>query len=325
MTEITEEIILPAVGVEYNGWRLDKFLVRLTPEMSRARLQQLIKQGCVFCNGAEVTDVAGKIHTGEIYKITVPEPENAVPEPENIPLEVVYEDNDLLVVNKPAGMTVHPAPGAYHGTLVNALLYHCQGKLSGIGGVKRPGIVHRIDKDTSGLLVVAKNDVAHRDLTKQFTVHSIERTYWTFVYGVPNPLSGTIEGNIGRSPYDRKKMALVKKGGKSAITHYKALKTCGKTAALIQCNLETGRTHQIRVHLSSIGCNLIGDQLYVKAKKTALSGVTPEIKEFINTFPRQALHAKTLGFSHPITKKWLQFTSDLPEDLQKLAEVLELN
>lgn len=325
MIEIAEEIILPAVGAEYNGWRLDKFLVRLTPDMSRAHLQQLIKQGCVFCNDVEVIDVACKIHVGDIYKITVPEPENAIPEPENIPLDIIYEDDDLLVVNKSSGMTVHPAPGAYHRTLVNALLYHCQGKLSGIGGVKRPGIVHRIDKDTSGLLVVAKNDVAHRSLTEQFTVHSIERTYWAFVYGVPNPLNGTIEGNIGRSPYDRKKMALVTKGGKNAITHYKTLKACGRTAALVQCNLETGRTHQIRVHLSSLGCNLIGDQLYVKAKKTSLIGVSSEIKEFINTFPRQALHAKTLGFSHPVTKKWLQFTSDLPEDLQELAKVLDIN
>ena len=325
MTEIKEEIILPAVMGEYNGWRLDKFLVRVLPDMSRARLQQLIKQNCVMCRGGVVEDVSCKIHTGEIYQIKIPEPEDAVPKAEDIPLDIVYEDDDLLVVNKTAGMTVHPAPGAYQGTLVNALLYHCQGKLSGIGGVKRPGIVHRIDKDTSGLLVVAKNDVAHRALTEQFTVHSIERTYLAFVYGVPSPMNGVIEGNIGRSPYDRKKMALVAKGGKSAITHYQTIRMCGRVAALVKCNLETGRTHQIRVHLSSIGCHLIGDQLYVKAKKTSLSGVSEVVKSYINTFPRQALHAQTLGFIHPRTKNWLQFTSDLPEDLQQLSEVLGFN
>ena len=325
MTEIAEEITLPVVETAYNGWRLDKFLVRLLPDMSRARLQQLIKQSCVCCNGLVVSDVSCKIHTGEVYQIAVPEPEDAVPEPEDIPLNIVYEDDDLLVVNKPAGMTVHPAPGAYHGTLVHALLFHCQGRLSGIGGVKRPGIVHRIDKDTSGLLVVAKNDMTHRALTEQFSVHSIERTYLAFVYGVPSPISGTIEGNIGRSPYDRKKMALVVKGGKPAVTHYQTMSVCGRTAALVKCNLETGRTHQIRVHLSSIGCNLIGDQLYVKAKKTALCGVSEAVKNYVNTFPRQALHAQTLGFIHSKTKEWLQFTSDLPRDLQDLVEVLGLN
>lgn len=325
MSEIEDKIVVPPVAPEYNGWRLDKFLGRVVPDMSRARLQQLIKQGCVVCGERGVEDSALKVHSGEVYEITVPEPEDAVPQPEDIPLTIVYEDGDLLVVNKPAGMTVHPAPGATHGTLVNALLYHCQGKLSGIGGVKRPGIVHRIDKDTSGLLVVAKNDVAHRYLTEQFSVHSIERTYLAFVYGVPQPLSGQVNGNIGRSPYDRKKMAILPHGGKAAVTHYQTLKMCGRVASLVECRLETGRTHQIRVHLSSIGCNLIGDQLYVKAKKTSLTGVSAEVKEVINHFPRQALHAQTLGFIHPRTKQFLHFTSELPDDLQYLAGVLGMN
>lgn len=322
MTDIDCIIDVPAVPAENNGWRLDKFLVRVMPDMSRARLQQLIKQECVVCEGKPVTDSAVKVHSGEVYQVFVPEPEDAVPEPEDIPLNIIYEDDDLLVVNKPAGMTVHPAPGAYHGTLVNALLFYCQGKLSGIGGVKRPGIVHRIDKDTSGLLVVAKNDITHRGLTEQFSVHSIERTYLAFVYGVPQPMNGTVEGNIGRSPYDRKKMAIVTKGGKPAVTHYQTLKVCGRAASLIQCRLETGRTHQIRVHLASLGCHLIGDQLYVKSKKSSISGISDELKEYINTFPRQALHAQTLGFVHPKTKKFLQFTSELPEDLQNLASRL---
>ena len=322
MDDDSEIITVPEVESAHNGWRLDKYLARVVPELSRARLQQLIKLGCVSLKGDMLTDGAVKIHSGDAYQIVIPPPEDANPEPEDIALDVVYEDEDLIVINKPAGMTVHPAPGAYHGTLVNALLYHCQGNLSGIGGVNRPGIVHRIDKDTSGLLVVAKNDVIHRGLTEQFTVHSIERTYWAFVYGVLEPMNGTIDAPIGRSPYDRKKMAIVGHGGKSAVTHYQTLKMCGRTASLVQCHLETGRTHQIRVHLSSKGCNLIGDQLYVKNKKSLVTGVSAEVKEYINTFPRQALHAQTLGFEHPRTQKWMQFASSLPADLQDLAEIL---
>ena len=320
-----DKLVLPEVTNEYNGWRLDKLLARLAPDISRARLQALIRQECVFCGDDARMDSAYKVHKGEIYTILLPEPEDAEPEPENIPLDIVYEDDDLLVVNKPAGMTVHPAPGAYHGTLVHALLFHCRGKLSGIGGVKRPGIVHRIDKDTSGLLVVAKNDATHRALTEQFSVHSIERTYWAFVYGVPNPLNGTIDADIGRSPYDRKKMAIVKRNGKPAITHYQTVRVCGRAASLIKCNLETGRTHQIRVHLSSLGCHLIGDKVYEKSKKTSLIGISAEVKEFINNFPRQALHAKTLGFVHPKSGEFMQFDTQLPEDLQILSEKLGLN
>jgi 23S rRNA pseudouridine1911/1915/1917 synthase len=325
MVEDFEIIDVEEVDAAYNGWRLDKYLAKVCSDISRARLQQLIKQECVSKNAEIVSDISLKIHKGDVFKIMIPPPEDANPEPENIPLEVVYEDDDLLVINKPAGMTVHPAPGAYRGTLVNALLFHCKDKLSGIGGVKRPGIVHRIDKDTSGLLVVAKNDLTHKDLTQQFSVHSIERTYFAFVYGVPNPMDGIVNAPIGRSPYDRKKMAIVSKGGKSAVTHYKTLKLCGKTASLIQCNLETGRTHQIRVHLSSLGCNLIGDQLYVKNKKSLVSGVDSEVKDYINNFPRQALHAKTLGFIHPRTKTFMQFDSILPKDLQELSIKLHLN
>jgi 23S rRNA pseudouridine1911/1915/1917 synthase len=304
--------------------RLDKFLAERLPEMSRAQIQRLITSGCVEADDVLIVDNAHKVKAGDVFQVTVPPAAEAEPEPEEIPLEIVYEDDDLLVVNKPAGMTVHPAAGAYSGTLVNALLFHCRDKLSGIGGVKRPGIVHRIDKETSGLLVVAKNDLAHKNLSEQFAAHSIERTYLAIVYGVPQPLNGTIEGNIGRSASDRKKMALVASGGKSAVTHYQTLQAFGRAVALVQCRLETGRTHQIRVHLSSRGHALVGDKVYVKSKKTELMLPEP-LKSEVNHFARQALHAKSLGFEHPRSGQWLQFDSQLPADMQNLLALLADN
>lgn len=306
------------------GLRLDKFLAVETAALegfSRSRLQKLIKDGFVTLEDNEMTDCAYKIRTGDVFQIQIPDPAEAEPLPENIKLDIVYEDSDLLVVNKPAGMTVHPAPGAHFGTLVNALLYHCGDELSGIGGVKRPGIVHRIDKETSGLLVVAKNDMAHQNLSAQFFEHSIERTYYACVYSRPSPLQGRIEANIGRSKFDRKKMAQLESGGKSAVTHYKTLQTFGHYAALVQCNLETGRTHQIRVHMAGIGCHLIGDKLYVKSGKTSLGIPTP-IKEYVLNFPRQALHAATLGFIHPRSGEKLSFNAPFPDDFQQLLNKL---
>lgn len=324
MNDIQNEIFLsPAVASEQKGMRLDKFLSSVFPELSRSRLQKLIETENVSCDDDIIADNSFKVRPDDVYQVIVPEAADADPQPENIALDIVYEDGDLLVVNKPAGMTVHPAPGAYSGTLVNALLYHCRDNLSGIGGVKRPGIVHRIDKDTSGLLVVAKNDLAHHGLSEQFFEHSIERTYFAVVYGRPNPSCGTIEGNIGRSPYDRKKMALVERGGKRAVTHYKTLESFREAASLVQCNLETGRTHQIRVHMASIGCNLIGDQVYVKSKKTTLRGIGDNLKFYINNFPRQALHAASLGFIHPRSGKKLDFFADMPSDLQELTARLQ--
>lgn len=307
------------------GMRLDRFLSASLPELSRSRLQKLIADGYVSLDDDIVGDKDFKVHVGDAFTVIVPPPAEADPEPENIALDIVYEDDDLIVVNKPAGMTVHPAPGAYHGTLVNALLYHCQDKLSGVGGVKRPGIVHRIDKDTSGLLVVAKNDLAHQGLAEQFFVHSIERTYYAVVYGLPQPLKGTIDKNIARSRFDRKKMAAVESGGKTAVTHYECLKTNNGAVSLIKCNLETGRTHQIRVHMSSIGCNLVGDQTYVKSGKTQIKGLDQEVKNFVNAFPRQALHAASLGFVHPRTKKLVHFEVDFPDDLHLLLNTCSLN
>lgn len=304
--------------------RLDKFLAKSLPNFSRSQLQRLIAEGYVLLDDIIVSDNSYKVKAGDVFQVSVPPAAEAEPIAEDIPLDIVYEDADLLVVNKPAGMTVHPAAGVSRGTLVNALLYHCKDSLSGIGGVKRPGIVHRIDRETSGLLVVAKNDIAHRFLSEQFAEHSIERTYLAVVYGVPAPLNGCIEGNIGRSPADRKKMAIVTNGGKPAVTHYKTMQVFKNAASLVQCNLETGRTHQIRVHLTSVGNALIGDKVYVKNRKTAVN-LPQNLKNYVNDFPRQALHAKSLGFIHPTTKKFMQFDSSLPSDmaelLQKLADV----
>ncbi len=311
------------VNKEYKGLRIDKFLTLSFPEMSRSQIQRLIKSGNVSCDDDIIADNSFKVRVDDSYQVFVPEAVDADPEPENIPLEIVYEDEDIIIVNKPAGMTVHPAPGSPNGTLVNALLYHCRDRLSGVGGVKRPGIVHRIDKDTSGLLVVAKNDMAHRHLSEQFFEHSIERTYFALVYGLPNPPAGRIEANIGRSPYDRKKMAIVQTGGKAAVTNYKTIENFKNCAALVQCNLETGRTHQIRVHMSSLGCNLIGDQLYVKSKKTLAKGIDQDIKKYVNDFPRQALHATTLGFKHPRSNEFVSFSSEFPDDFKQLLGCLK--
>lgn len=304
------------------GLRIDKFISEDVSDLSRAQVQRLIDGGFVFADEESITDKSFKTRLGDVYQVCLPAPTDAVPAAEDIPLEILYEDDDLIVVNKPAGMTVHPAAGAYSGTLVNALLFHCKDSLSGIGGVARPGIVHRIDRNTSGILVVAKNDLAHRGLAEQFFNHSIERTYYAVVYGVLAPLNGVIEGNIARSPYDRKKMALVQTGGKSAITHYETVENYRNAASLVKCNLETGRTHQIRVHLSSKGCNLVGDDVYVKAKKTSLCLPEP-LKGYVNTFPRQALHACSLGFIHPITKKEMNFYADFPADMKELISRLQ--
>lgn len=314
-TPMTEGL-LTTPAVENETGRLDKFLVACFPDYSRNQLIHLIESGAVQVVGQPGRKLAAdsKILPGDIYTIIPPEPVEADPEPENIPLDIVYEDEDLLVVNKPAGLVVHPGAGNWTGTLVNALLYHCGTSLSGINGVRRPGIVHRIDKDTSGLLVVAKNDKAHVGLAKQFEVHSIQRTYDAFVWGLM-PDSGRIEGNIGRSSTNRQKMALVTRGGKSAITHFERVDAYGITASHIKCHLETGRTHQIRVHMTSIKHPLIGDDLYGKAPKG--------VPENLRTFPRQALHAGLLGFIHPITQKQLIFEVPLPADLKNLQSELQ--
>ena len=298
------------------GWRLDRALAAALPTLSRERLKALIRNGALERSGAAVRDPATKVRGDELFDLAVPEPEPARNEPQDIPLKIVFEDEHLLVVDKPAGLVVHPAAGNRDGTLVNALLHHCAGKLSGIGGVARPGIVHRIDKDTSGLLVVAKTDVAHEGLAKQFAVHSIDRRYVAIVSGVPKAIEGTIDAPLARSAANRKKIAIVEGSrGKRAVTHWKRLSVL-KDAALVECRLETGRTHQVRVHMTSIGHPLIGDPVYGRSVRTH-GKILKELQ-----FHRQALHAAELGFTHPVTKGKLSFSSAMPPDMQELFNAL---
>lgn len=318
-----------SVSEDETGSRLDKLLSGHMPDLSRSRIQTLIKDGCVVRVSPEIERTikapSSAVKPGEKYRLQVPEPVDATPQAENIPLSIVFEDEHLVVVNKPAGMVVHPAPGSPEGTLVNALLHHCKGSLSGIGGVIRPGIVHRIDKDTSGLLVVAKHDKAHTGLAEQFAAHTVERRYRAVCKGQPSPPDGRIEGNIGRNVTDRKKMAVVKSGGKPAVTHYRTLdgyQRGGKAiAAHIECRLETGRTHQVRVHMMHIGHPLIGDPLY--ARSSVPSFVKGDARAVLAGFDRQALHAKSLGFNHPITGQAFKFDSDPPYDFSRLLAGLE--
>jgi len=321
LAESPGETTLATVTPEFAGERIDKTLAALLPELSRARLQALIAAGQVSRDGAPVTDASAKAQAGD-YAVLVPPPEPAEPAPEPIPLSVLYEDAYLIVLDKPAGMAVHPAPGSERGTLVNALLAHCGDSLSGIGGVARPGIVHRIDKETSGVIVAAKTDAAHQGLSALFAAHDIERVYVALTRGAPRARRGTIEGAIGRSPHDRKKMALVKSGGRAAITHYRVETLFGPEAkplaARLACRLETGRTHQIRVHLASQGCPCLGDPLYGSGPPA--EPVRRAIAEA--GLARQALHAAVLGFVHPITGETLRFESPLPPDMAKLQGLL---
>ena len=303
------------------GGRLDKALAAALPELSRARIQALIAEGRLSRGGAPVTDGSAKAAAGD-YRLEIPPPVAAEPRAEDIPLAVLFEDRHLIVIDKPAGMAMHPAPGSETSTLVNALLHRCGDSLSGIGGVARPGIVHRIDKDTSGVVVVAKSDAAHQGLSALFAAHDIERVYVALTRGAPSPIKGTIEGAIARSAADRKKMALVKTGGRHAITHYTVVRVFGPQekplAARVACRLETGRTHQIRVHLASKGAPCLGDPTYGSGSPS--QPVRAAITEAGLT--RQALHAAILGFGHPITGETLRFESPLPADMARLEVLL---
>jgi 23S rRNA pseudouridine1911/1915/1917 synthase len=298
------------------GWRLDRALAATVPTLSRERLKTLIRSGAVQARGQAVRDPSTKVRGDETLSVAVPEPRPAHNVPQDIPLEIVFEDEHLLIVDKPAGLVVHPAAGNADGTLVNALLHHCAGQLSGIGGVARPGIVHRIDKDTSGLLLVAKTDVAHEGLAKQFAAHSIDRRYRAIVSGVPKASHGMVDAPLARSATNRKKIAIVEgQRGKRAVTHWKRLDVL-RDAALVECRLETGRTHQVRVHMASIGHPLIGDPVYGRPGKTH----SKLLKEL--GFHRQALHAAELGFTHPVTGRRLSFSSAMPPDMQELFNAL---
>jgi len=298
------------------GWRLDRALAAAVPTLSRERLKALIRSGAVETAGHAIRDPATKVRGDENLSVAVPEPTAAHNAPQDIPLTVVFEDEHLLVVDKPAGLVVHPAAGNLDGTLVNALLHHCAGQLSGIGGVARPGIVHRIDKDTSGLLVVAKTDVAHEGLARQFAAHSIDRRYLAIVSGVPKASHGIVDAPLARSATNRKKIAIVEgKRGKRAVTHWRRLEVL-RDAALVECRLETGRTHQVRVHMASLGHPLVGDPVYGRSGKTH----GKLLKEL--GFHRQALHAAELGFTHPVTRSRLSFSSPMPPDMQELFNAL---
>ncbi len=299
-----------------SGQRLDRALADASG-LSRERIKALLGEGRITLGGRAVEQASLKPAAGTAFAIAVPAAAPASAEAQDIALTIVYEDDDLIVIDKPAGLVVHPAAGNLDGTLVNALLHHCRGQLSGIGGVARPGIVHRIDKDTSGLLVVAKHDAAHEGLARQFADHSIERAYLAVTAGVPSPLAGTVRGAIARSSINRKKMALVEDGrGKHAVTHYKVLEPLGSSAAVVECRLETGRTHQVRVHLSSIGHPLLGDPVYGRSPPR----LRPLLTEL--AFRRQALHAAVLGFVHPISGNQMHFASELPHDFRELRDAL---
>lgn len=315
------EVRLVEVPEDAAGERIDKVLAGLVPDLSRARLQALIAEGRVAFDGVPVTDGKARARAGA-YAVEVPPPEPAEPSPEPIPLRVLYEDAHLIVVDKPPGLAMHPAPGSERGTLVNALLHHCGDSLSGIGGVARPGIVHRIDKETSGVVVAAKTDAAHQGLSALFAAHDIERAYVALTRGAPSPIRGTIEGAIARSTHDRKKMALVKTGGRHAVTHYVVERAFGPQerplAARVACRLETGRTHQIRVHLASRGTPCLGDPTYGSGPPA--EAVRAAMREA--GLRRQALHAAVLGFRHPVTGEDLRFESPLPADMAALERRL---
>lgn len=309
---IIEATIPPAA----HGWRLDRALADAVPTLSRERLKVLIASGAVSRCGSLTRDPAVKAAAGDVFAVAVPDPVPAHNEAQAIPLMVAYEDEHLIVIDKPAGLVVHPAAGNLDGTLVNALLHHCGGSLSGIGGVARPGIVHRIDKDTSGLMVAAKTDRAHEGLARQFAAHSIDRRYKAIVGGLPMPPNGTVDAPLARSAANRKKIAVVA-GGKRAVTHYSTLKRL-REAALVECRLETGRTHQVRVHMASIGHALLGDPAYGRTK-----GVHARLLERLN-FHRQALHAARLGFVHPVNGNALAFESVMPTDMLELFSQLHV-
>lgn len=333
---------LVRIGIE-PPQRLDKALARDVPEdaaLSRTRLTKLIIDGQVTSKGQAVTNPKYRVVEGDVFEITVPVASESHIEAEDIPLEIVFEDNDLIVINKPVGMVVHPAPGTPNGTLVNALLHHCGDTLSGVGGSKRPGIVHRIDKETSGLLVVAKTDTAHHGLSQQFAAHSVKRYYRAVVYGVPDANDPRVRGvkgvnfeagnimrittHLARHKHDRQKQAVLFQGGRHALTRVRIVETFGDpiVASLVECWLETGRTHQIRVHLAHTGHGLIGDPTYGGRRKLSAKAVSTAGINAAKFFPRQALHAASLGFIHPVSKEHLSFEADTPPDMENLIAAL---
>lgn len=311
------------IGAEAAGQRIDRVLAEAIGGLSRSRVKTLIDEGRLQRDGRAVMEPAEGAKEGVVYVLDIPPPVPAVPVAQVIPFTVLYEDADLIVLDKPAGLVVHPAPGNYDGTLVNALLAHCGPGFTGIGAERRPGIVHRLDKDTSGVMVVAKTQLASDTLTTAFANRDLDRSYLALAWGVPSPGAGRIEGAIGRDKRDRKRMALVTHGGKAAVTHYRTLRVWHMAVGLLECRLETGRTHQIRVHLSSQGHPIVGDPVYLRRVPAAARGLTGPVRGHLLDFPRQALHAASLGFAHPRTGQALRFETPPPDDMGRLIAALD--
>ena len=320
-----DTLILPdaaVAGPDHEGQRLDRFLAESFAPLSRSRIKNLILDGMARRGDVTVRDPSEAVQAGLTYALTVPEAVAAVPQPENIPLTILYEDADLIVLDKPAGLVVHPAPGNYEGTLVNALLAHCGESLTGIGGERRPGIVHRLDKETSGVMVAAKTELAHTRLSEIFANRDLDRHYRALCWGTMSPPAGDIEGAIGRDPKDRKRMAVRLSGGRAALTHYTTLQIWRLAVSLLDVKLSTGRTHQIRVHLAAQSHPVIGDPVYLRRIPAASKRLPPEARAKLLDFPRQALHAASLAFAHPRTGEPLSFETDPPEDFRDLIDTL---
>ena len=307
---------------EAAGERADRFLAGAIGDLSRSRVKALIEAGAVRLRGAPMRDPAHAVHPGDSFTVQPPPVRPTTPQAEAIPFTVLHEDADLVVLDKPPGLVVHPAPGNESGTLVNALLAHCGDDLPGIGGERRPGIVHRLDKDTSGVMVVAKTDLALDRLGAAFAARDLDRAYLALAWGLPAPASGEVEGAIGRDPRDRKRMAIVARGGKPALTRYRLLRTWGG-ASLLECRLATGRTHQIRVHLAARGHPVVGDPVYLRRTPAAARQLPEQVRGALLDFPRQALHAASLGFRHPRTGEAMRFASPMPPDMAALLALLD--
>jgi 23S rRNA pseudouridine1911/1915/1917 synthase len=314
-----DQVTAPA---EAAGTRADRFLADALGSLSRSRVKALIEAGQVSRDGAPMTDPSEAVRAGATYAVRIPPATPAAPQPQAMPLTILYEDRDLIVLDKPAGLVVHPAPGNQDGTLVNAVLAHAGEELTGIGGEARPGIVHRLDKDTSGVMVVAKTERAHTVLSAAFANRDLDREYLALVWGLPAATEGEVEAPIGRHPTDRKRMAVVTKGGKHALTRWRLERGFGAALALLRCRLATGRTHQIRVHLAHIGHPLVGDPVYLRRTPGQARLLAEPLREQLLAFPRQALHAETLGFAHPVTGKPLKFQAPLPPDMAELLHRL---
>lgn len=327
----TQDIVIPA-GLA--GERMDKALAQQLQGLSRSRIQQLVRAGKAMIDGVSVTDPGYRLAEGRVVHLVIPPPEPALPEPQSMPLDILYEDDQLIVLNKPAGLVVHPAPGNYSGTLVNALLAHCGDSLSGVGGVRRPGIVHRLDKDTSGVMVVAKTDSAHQSLSAQFADHGrtgpLQRAYAALCWGVPLPRMGTIDAPLDRMVNNREKIAVVSRGrGREAITHYRVEDSFPRSTeplvSLVRCELETGRTHQIRVHMAHKGHPLLGDPLYGSGFRSKEPQLGEKAYAALKALDRQALHAVLLGFAHPVTDEEMVFESPIPDDIKAVVEAIQGN